>query len=214
MTTISHRQSFCATITKVTMKSLFFILTVLFSIADLQGQTSLSLFSKKKKYEIKTGEECYIQTVPTSNDTAKNYYNVHIGYVISFKDSILTLTATGLNTVYNTKGGIKKLDRVGLDNVTVSLHIKQIEGLENFRSWFMVPAAVGWLALISTVVVSPLVSTSFKPKSFDTTRFIKVGGISLGTAAIFMTIAYGFGRHSSFINNGQKKHKRLWTIQE
>lgn len=191
----------------------FIFLIVIFTVNVSIGQTSLGLSSKNRNYEIKEGEECYIKTVPTSNDTAKNYYEVHIGYVVSCKDSVLTLNAIGLNTIYNTQDGVEKLDRVALDSVTVNLHINQIEEIENFRSWFIVPAAVGWLALISTVVVSPLVSTNFKAKSFDTNKFIKVGGISFGTAAISMTIAYGFGRHSSYINNGFKKHKRLWTIQ-
>lgn len=198
----------------MTMKLLLLSLTIFLTVTISQGQTSLSLISKNNKYKIKVGDDCYIKTIPTSNDTANNYYNIHIGYITSFKDSILTLTTRGLNTVYYTKDGVKKLDRVGLDSATVNLNIKEIEEIENFRRWFTAPATIGWLSLVSAIVVSPLVSTNFKAKTFDTDKFVKVSGVSLGTAAISLTIAYGFGRHSSFINNGQKRHRRLWVIQE
>lgn len=160
------------------------------------------------------GEECNINTTPFSNDTVKNYYQIHIGYIINFKDSILTISDYGLNTVQQKADGTRQLDRVGLDNVTYNINIRQIEEIENFRKWFMAPAAIGWLSLISAVVVSPLVPTNFKTGTFNTNKFLKISGTCLGTTAISLTIAYGFGRHSCFINNGRKNHKRLWTIQQ
>jgi hypothetical protein len=189
-------------------------LTIFLTALTLHGQTLLTLTSKDKKYKIKAGDECYIKTVPSTNDTAKNYYNIHIGYIVRVKDSILELNSVGINTIYQTNNGIKRLYAVGLNNVPVNLNIKQIEEIENYRNWFMAPALVGWIALISTVVISPLVSTNFKTPSFDSNKFYKVGGISLGTTVASMTIAYGFGRHSLYINNGQQNHKRLWKILE
>jgi hypothetical protein len=186
---------------------------LLFSSSLLSAQTSLTLISKNKKYKIKFDEECNINTIPFSNDTVKNYYQIHIGYIINFKDSILTIKDYGLNTVQQKTDGTQQLDRVGLDNVTYNINIRQIEEIENFRKWFMAPTAIGWLSLISSVVVSPLVSTNFKTGTFNTDKFLKISGVSLGTSAISFSIAYGFGRHSSFINNGRKDHKRLWIIQ-
>lgn len=190
------------------------ILILIFFNTLLSAQTSLILISKNKKYKIKSGEECNINTIPYSNDSVKNYYQIHIGYIMNFKDSILTTKDYGLNTVQQKTDGTRQLDRVGLDNVTYNINIRQIEEIENFRKWFMAPAAIGWLSLLSAVVVSPLVSTNFKTRTFNTDKFLKIGGVSLGTTAISLSIAYGFGRHSHFINNGRKKHKRLWTIQQ
>jgi hypothetical protein len=190
------------------------LLILIISSSHLSAQTSLTLTSKNKRYKIKSGEECNITTIPFSNDTVKNYYQIHIGYIINFKDSVLTIKDYGLNTVQQKADGTKQLDRVGLDDVTYNINIRQIEEIENFRKWFMAPAAIGWLSLISAVVVSPLVSTNFKTGTFDADKFLKISGTSLGTTAISFSIAYGFGRHSSFINNGRKNHKRLWTIQQ
>lgn len=194
------------------MKPVIIILTILLGFTVAQGQTQIELISKHKKHKIRAGNECYVRTLPSANDTAKNLYNIHIGYIVAFKDSILTLNSVGLNTIYQTNSGVKKFDGVALDNVRVDLNINKIEEIENFKGWFMAPALVGWLSLVSAVVVSPLVS--IKAHSFDTDRFLKVGGISLGAAALSMTVAYGFGRHSFYVNNGKRHHRRLWTIHE
>jgi len=201
---------------KIIFKTIFLILIVIFfSDFFAQAQTSLNLTSKSKKYRIKANEDCSFYTVPFSNDTIKNYYNIYFGRILSYNDSALTIKATGLNTISSTKAGIPVVDKIGYwptDNVIVNLNIKNLEEIENFRNWFYVPAAVGCLSLISTVIVSPLVSMNFKSSSFNTEKFYKVGGVSLGTSVISMTLAYKFGHHLSFINNGQKHHEELWKL--
>lgn len=189
------------------------VVLVVFSFVSIQGQTALHLTHKKKKYIIKPGEECYISTVPFSNDTAKDCFHVHIGHVLGYKDSVITFNAIGFNTSWQTPDGEQRLERTGLDNVSVNINLRQAEEIENFRNWFIAPALVGWLSLVSGVIVSPLVSTNFRKGEFYPDRLLKVSGISFGTAAISMTIAYGFGRHSAFLNHGKKRHKKLWTIK-
>jgi hypothetical protein len=167
---------------------------------------------KNKTHKIKSGEECTISTLRLSTNSAKSGYMVHIGYITNFKDSILTIQQIGQNSIC-TKGSTQQLNWANTDKQFVSISIKHIEQIEDFRKWFILPASIGWFSLFSAVIVSPLVSLNYNTGAFHTERFSKVSGLGLATTALSFSIAYGFGRHTCFLNTGRKTSKRLWSVQ-
>src|SRR5689334_10626840 len=85
------------------------------------SQSSVVLSSENKTYTIKPGEECYITTIPVSDDTCKPCYTVHIGTISSVKDSAFAFTEYGLNTVKYDLNGKKKLYREAKENISLDL---------------------------------------------------------------------------------------------
>lgn len=143
-------------------------------------------------------------------------YHIYIGEVEQLNDSTILLNMRAKNTIYVNPDQTLRIDKIPDDLVSrekINLRLNEIEKIENYRSWFYTPSTIGWLSLVSGIVVSPLISIDYKNGSFNSQRFLKTSAISLGIAAPSLLIAYKFGKHTSYINHGEKKNKKLWKIK-
>lgn len=173
----------------------------------------VTLENESKTYNIKTSEDCYIKSIPIKNDSNQVVYYVYIGSIQLKDTNTISMNLRALNTILIKPDNSEIMkNQIPDDGVTeiIDLNINQIESIENFRSWFMVPAAVGWLSLISGLAVSPLISIDYENGGFNNERFLKTTGVSLAIGAPCLTIAYTLGKKKSYVV--PFGNKKIWKV--
>ena len=70
---------------------------------------------------------------------------------------------------------------------------------------------IGWISLISALIVAPLVSINYKHSDFDKQRYFNVAGISLGTMTLSFTIA-GITNYTQYLIGKKYKKNHGWRI--
>lgn len=199
------------------MKKLELKIIILFiSISNIIcSQTVLQLHKKNRTIKISKTDECFIHLVPDIIDGKIVKRQVYIGKLLNFTDSVITLSAGFYNT--GTKKNNEKFvyDYQILPSETIiKINIRNINSIQIEKKWYSIPMVIGISSLVSAIIVSPIISTNFKEKSFDTEKFMRAGGYSLLTSVVGLTITYKLYNNDHYLNLPTKKKKqRLWNVK-
>lgn len=107
------------------------------------------------------------------------------------------------------KGSVFKIYSENTDSLKYA-PISEINRIVYDRKISSVSAASFWLFSATALVASPILS--IKRNGFDTQKFFRISGISLGGAAVCLGITAVFGERSLEIKPSTGK-KRIWKFQ-
>jgi hypothetical protein len=174
----------------------------------------------KKKFIFGRGKlSIHIDTINTCGITNSIVYDID-AFKYNQYDNKLYIHSNQIEESFNDcKGYFGKRTKLNSsfelkDSLTI-IKYNQIAYLYYYKPYEFqvhnISKSTGWLALLSTVIIAPLISINYQDFDFNKRRYFNIAGVSLGLSTLSFIIATLTNGKQYLI--GDKFAKNGWTIE-